>query len=137
MPKLPHNQRGQRQHQVQQQTPPRVEVRGVQVREQWSGPIPPPEALERFNQIIPDGANRIVAMAEKEQTHRIEYEKEGLTATVKETKRGQILGAIISIVAVLGAIYTASIGSHWIVSMVLVGIPVLGIVRAITKPGSK
>jgi uncharacterized membrane protein len=76
-------------------------------------------------------------MAEKEQAHRIEYEKDGLAATVKEARRGQILGAIISLVAVGGAIYTAITGVYWPVPVVLVGIPVLGIIRAITKPRGK
>jgi uncharacterized membrane protein len=33
--------------------------------EQWSGPLPPPAVLEKFSQIIPNGAERIVAMAIK------------------------------------------------------------------------
>ena len=30
----------------------------------FKGPLPPPELLERYNQIVPNGADRIVAMAE-------------------------------------------------------------------------
>ena len=131
MPKPPHSQRGNQQQQVQQQS------RQVEVREAWAGPLPPPAALERFNQIIPNGADRIVTMAEKEQAHRLEYEKTGLEATVCESRRGQVLGAIISVVAVCGAIFTAYIGAHWAVSVALVGVPVLGIVRAIVRPRPK
>ena len=36
----------------------------------WSGPIPPPEALERYNQIDSTFADRILAMTEKEVKHR-------------------------------------------------------------------
>jgi len=75
-------------------------------------------------------------MAEKEQAHRIEYEKIGLPATIRESRRGQTLGAIISFVAVCGAIYTAYIGAHWAVPVALVGVPVLGLVRAIVRPRS-
>lgn len=134
MSKPPHNQRGQRQQQVQQH--PQQQIRQLQVQ-QWSGPLPAPADLEKFNQIIPNGAERILAMAEKEQGHRIEYEKTGLTATVRESRRGQILGAIISVVAIGGAIFTAYIGAHWAVSAALVGVPVLGIVRAIVRPRPK
>jgi uncharacterized membrane protein len=125
MSKPQHNQRGQRQQPVQPQP------NQVSVRQEWSGPLPPPAALERFNQIIPNGADRIVAMAEKEQAHRIDYEKTGLAATVREARRGQILGAIISAVAIGGAIFNTYIGGYWAVSVALVGVPVLGIVRAI------
>lgn len=121
MSKPPHNQRGQRQQQVQQH--PQQQIRQLQVQ-QWSGPLPAPADLEKFNEIIPNGAERILAMAEKEQEHRIEYEKTGLTATVRESRRGQILDAIISVVAIGGAIFTAYIGAHWAVSAALVGVPV-------------
>ena len=32
-----------------------------------SGPLPPPGILDAYNQTIPDGANRIMAMAEEQQ----------------------------------------------------------------------
>ena len=130
MSKPPHNQRGVRPTQDQQQVSTRVEVKQVQ----WAGPLPHPNDLARFNEIIPGGADRIVAMAEKEQAHRLAYEASGLEATTQEAKRGQYLGTGISILAVCGAVYVAYIGAHWGVSVALVGIPVLGIVRAIVKP---
>ena len=37
---------------------------------QWQGPLPPPESLERYNDILPNAAERIMAMAEKEMEHR-------------------------------------------------------------------
>lgn len=130
MSKPPHKLRGQQSTQ-----PPQGQQ--VSVRHEWSGPLPPPAALEKFNQIIPNGADRIVAMAEKEQAHRIDYEKTGVSATIAESKRGQYLGAAISLVAIGGAIFTAYIGVHWAVPVSLVGVPVLGLVRAIIKPRSK
>lgn len=36
----------------------------------YSGPIPPPESLEKYEQVVPGSAERILAMAEKEQEHR-------------------------------------------------------------------
>ena len=130
MSKPPHSQRGQQQPQVQQPTQQFL-------HQQWSGPLPPPAALEKFNQIIPGGADRILAMAEKEQVHRIEYEKVGLNATAGESKRGQFLGAAVSVIAILGAVYAAHVGAPWSVSVALVGVPVLGLVRAIVRPRPK
>lgn len=40
------------------------------VIEHYSGPLPPPETLRQYDEIVPDGAERIMAMAEREQTHR-------------------------------------------------------------------
>jgi len=107
-----------------------------QITASWSGPLPPPAALEKFNQIIPNGAERILAMAEKEQSARIEYEKAALSAAIIDTRRGHFLGASISILAILGAAYTAWIGAHWAVSCALVGIPILGIVKALVSSRS-
>lgn len=134
MSKPPHNQRGQQPQQVQQH--PQQQVRQVQLQ-QWSGPLPAPADLEKFNQIIPNGAERILAMSEKEQAHRIGYESTGLAATIRESRRGQYLGAIVSGAAIGGAIYTAYIGVYWAIPVSLVGVPILGIVRAIVRPRQK
>ncbi|MGY6277633.1 DUF2335 domain-containing protein [Methylomonas sp. MgM2] len=42
----------------------------------WSGPLPPPAALEQFNSIIDNGAERIFKMAEAEQAARQAREAE-------------------------------------------------------------
>jgi uncharacterized membrane protein len=135
MAKPPHSQRGGKA--IQQQT--RQEAISV-ARHQWAGPLPPPEALERFESLIPGGAERILSMAQLEQEHRIAQEAKETTlhqthldAIISDTKRGQYLGATISILAILGAVISAYFGAHWIVSSSLVGVPILGIVRAITK----
>lgn len=42
-----------------------------------AGPLPHPDSYERYATIIPDGANRIMRMAEKEQAHRHRMEPLG------------------------------------------------------------
>lgn len=106
------------------------------VSSEWAGPLPPPEALARFDQVIPHGAERIFKMAEAEQAHRIASEKEALEATVAEAKRGQLLGASISLVAVAGALLSVWLGAHWAVSVALVGVPLMGLANAIVASRS-
>jgi len=48
---------------------------GVKVN-RHQGPIPSPEALARYDQISPALVDRIVGMAEKEQLHRHDMDKE-------------------------------------------------------------
>jgi uncharacterized membrane protein len=36
----------------------------------FSGPLPPPEILTKYNEAIPNGAERIMAMAERQAAHR-------------------------------------------------------------------
>ena len=42
----------------------------IQQRIEFSGPIPPPQVLKQYEEIIPGAGERILAMAEKEQDHR-------------------------------------------------------------------
>jgi uncharacterized membrane protein len=43
--------------------------------QQWSGPMPAPESLAKYEDIIPGSAERILVMAEKEQGHRHDMEE--------------------------------------------------------------
>lgn len=117
---------------AQQGQPPHQQQSIVrQTSVQWAGPLPPPEALARFNEIVPEGANRIMTMAENEQRHRMQYEAEGLKANVKEAKRGQVLGTVLSALCIIGSVATVYLGAHWSVSMALVGVPLVSVIRAV------
>ena len=88
----------------------------------WSGPLPPPSELEKIDQIIPGGADRLLRMAEKEQARRIE-----------DAKRGQYLGWSLAAGAVVAAAVVSLCQGPWQVSVALVGIPVLGAVHALIQ----
>jgi hypothetical protein len=88
----------------------------------WSGPLPPPADLEKIDQIIPGGADRLLRMAEKEQTHRID-----------DAKRGQYLGWSLAAGAVIAAAVVSLCHGPWQVAVALVGIPVLGAVHALIQ----
>ncbi len=47
-------------------------------QESFSGPIPHPKILQGYQELLPSAPERILSMAEKEQQHRIEMEKEML-----------------------------------------------------------
>lgn len=99
--------------------------------QQWEGPLPPPAALEHFNRVIPNGADRIMQMVELEQSHRHQQDSRALDAQIKDYRRGHWLGAGVSAVAILGAVLTAYLGGHFMVSIALVGLPVATIILAI------
>jgi uncharacterized membrane protein len=71
----------------------------------FSGPLPPPEALERYNQILPGAAERIVVMAESQHSHRLELEKHVITSNVAAQKLGTILGFVVAMTVVVGGIW--------------------------------
>lgn len=92
---------------------------------QWSGPLPPPAALEHFNSIIPNGADRIMTLVEKEQEHRIAHETTALRAQITDFRTGMVLGAILALLCIVGAVYCAFIGAHPMVSIALVSLPIM------------
>ena len=109
-----------------------------QVSTAWQGPLPPPEAVQKFDTIVEGGAERIFRMAEKEQQHRIDAETLALTvnaeasrAEIKAAQRGTWMGFVVSVAAISGAIFTAYAGAHWSVSVALVGVPIMGAVKAL------
>lgn len=69
-----------------------------QTLKRHSGPIPSPETIAQYDQIIPNGADRIMTMAEKQQSHRIELEKLAVSSQLTQSKRGQILGFVVAII---------------------------------------
>src|SRR5882724_4075469 len=108
--------------------------------QQWTGPLPPPAALEQFERVIPGGAERILRMAELEQAHRIEQDHKGLVAEIDDSKRGQWFGSIVAFSAIAGAVINSVLGGPWQASVALVGVPILGAVQAFIQgrdPGVK
>ena len=103
------------------------------VSAQWAGPLPPPSVLGSFNDVVENGAERVFRMAEKEQEHRISYEKAELNATRRDFRRGQVLGSILAAGCIAASVWTAVIGAHPAVSIALVGLPIMALIGKIFK----
>jgi uncharacterized membrane protein len=76
----------------------------------FSGPIPPPALLERYNEIIPNGAERILAMAEKQSAHREYLEKRVVDGNVANQTRGSYFAFILCFTAILGGVWLIAHG---------------------------
>lgn len=70
------------------------------VIKQHSGPLPDPETLREYNQLIPNGAERIMRMAEKYQDHGIDMERTVLRRTSFQHLLGQIFAFLLGSVAI-------------------------------------
>jgi uncharacterized membrane protein len=64
----------------------------------FRGPLPPPEALKQYDETIPGAAERILAMAEKQQEHRSKLEKMIVEERIHQSANGQIFGFILALV---------------------------------------
>ena len=105
-----------------------VEIRSERM---WSGVLPRPEDFAKFGEVVPTAPERLLRMAEIEQQHRIALEAQIVPANQKAGFRGQILGAAISLSALILATFTAYIGAPWEISVALVGVPVLSVARSL------
>lgn len=74
----------------------------------FSGPLPPPEVLIEYNSAFPGAAERIVAMAESQIRHRQSLEARVVNSNCRNELTGQIIGAVLSGIAIVGGIYLAA-----------------------------
>jgi len=101
---------------------------GAQVTtQQFSGPVPHPEILRGYDQVLPGAAERILTMAELDQKHQIELENSAQHLAAKEIKRGQIFGLFVSIFAFITSIASLILGFEK-AAMVIGGTTVVGLV---------
>ena len=88
-------------------SPQREVVRQI-IAEAWrfTGPIPPPELFAEYNKTLPGSADRILAMAEREQANRHDMVTRGLNNEHALATRGQtiagVLGGMVILVGALG-----------------------------------
>lgn len=94
-----------------------------QMTTNFAGPLPPPEMLAQYNQLIPNGADRLMKLLESETSHR-----QGLQKTLAVLSgRGQWLGFFLCLF--FGAIgWHLSLNGHDWVAGVLFGTTIIGLV---------
>ena len=96
----------------------------VVVGAEWQGPLPPPDALALYDQIVPGGADRLLTMAEKGHQHRIDQESAQIeleratlqsvnTAIANDASRGKwglVCGSVIALAGMGVGGWLTSIG---------------------------
>lgn len=78
--------------------------------ELYAGPLPHPSMLEKFEQILPGSADRILKQAEIQTKHRIEMEAKVVSADIIKSYLGLCFGFIIGLSGIGGGIYLATLG---------------------------
>lgn len=79
-------------------------------QEIFSGPIPHPDILRQYENILPGSADRILKMAENQQAHRINLESLAVPSQLKSNRRGQTFGAIICFAILIVSVVFAYFG---------------------------
>lgn len=119
---------------VLQQLPKDVRIKVTQSGSSYrfSGPMPHPDLYEKYEEVLPGSADRLLTLTEKQAEHRTNWEIKALDASIKHADRGQFFGLIVALAAIGGAIYLGSQGQN-IVGGFLVLASVIGILERIVK----
>ena len=99
-------------------------VRAIRAVSLYYGPNPPPEYLERYDNLVEGGAERIFSVWEHQSTHRISLET-----------RGKHYAFILVCAALAVAVICAALGQPWVASAIAIsafaGIGMTGIFNLI------
>ncbi|MDA1317085.1 MAG: DUF2335 domain-containing protein [bacterium] len=93
-------------------SPKQKEMSLIAMREMYSGPLPHPEMLAKYEKIHKGISNRIVRMAEKQSEHRQKIEIKVIDSNILNEKLGMVLAFIISISVIVGGIFLISVGKN-------------------------
>ena len=93
--------------------PPALTSKLVGISQQYSGPLPPPDILEKFNQIIPNGAERIMVMAEAQSKHRMTLETKVLNTDSRNSLLGVIFAFILGVTSIVTGGTVVFNGQPW------------------------
>jgi len=108
---VPHNESG---------LPPPAKQVAVRAESSWSGPIPSPDQLARFDAVIPGSAERILKMAEQEGEHARDIQRRAVRATIRLEHLGQGCAFVFATGAVISA-YRLAMTGHDVVAGILIG----------------
>ena len=76
----------------------------------FQGPLPPPQILHQYDEIVPGSAERIISSFENQVQHRQELEKKVITSDIRQSYFGAVLGFIIALSAIGSGTFLAYIG---------------------------
>jgi uncharacterized membrane protein len=95
----------------------------------FAGPLPPPNILRGYDEIVPGAAERILTMAENQQSHRMHLESSVIEENCKSQRRGLNFGFVIAMTVILGGFFLIFKGKDitGIISVVLALVSLVGL----------
>lgn len=105
-------------------------VLAQQTVQSWQGPYPSPEAIEKYERVLPGAFDRILSMAERHQAAQIEDTSRAQEYLRNDMRRVHWLGAGVAFLSIVGAVACTIYGSP-VVAVALVGVPVLSVAKAL------
>lgn|SRR5574342_62050 len=70
----------------------------------YSGPLPPPAWMRGYDELQPGLADRIMAMAEQQASHRQDIEKKAVAAEISHERLGMVFSFTLTLLMLAGGI---------------------------------
>jgi uncharacterized membrane protein len=96
----------------------------------WHGPYPPPDAVERYEKVLPGTFDRFIRMAEELQRAQIDQSASALNAQIRAASRGHWLGFAATALALAGAVLCVIYDQPY-VALAFLSVPVMAVARAL------
>lgn len=98
----------------------------------WKGPLPPPGALQAFEDIVPGAASRIVGEFEKEAEHRRGLERAQANFVRWDTHIGQALAIVFALAGFGVVCFAIYRNAPWVAAVLgggLIGAGILAFIQ--------
>ncbi len=95
----------------QQVSRPNSQIESRQIKiESFQGPLPAPEMLAQYEQIVSGSAEKIIHLWEEQVHHRMNLEQKAISADISQSRLGSILGFVIAMTAIVCGTILAYLG---------------------------
>ncbi len=81
-------------------------------RAEFSGPLPPPSILAKYEEVVPGAAERIISTAENETRHRQALEKATVEGYFLARRHGAHWGGVISLATLAAGTFLVATGHN-------------------------
>lgn len=76
----------------------------LQAQMSYSGPLPVPDMLAAYDEVVPGAARRMIESWERQTQHRHSLERQMVASNITNRSRGQIMAFVIAMTAIVGGI---------------------------------
>lgn len=104
----------------------------LEIEAAWSGPMPPPNALAGYEEILPGAADRILRMAEASLHGRVKREDRLVDAGIELRRSGLNYAFLIALACIAASAMFFGIGREW-AGTVFLSMPVMLLVRSFLR----
>jgi uncharacterized membrane protein len=91
-----------------------IERRSLSISKTYSGPVPPPELLAAYDEIVPGSAEKIINQFVAQGNHRMALEDTVIRGDQRRANWGLAAGFVLAMVTVVGSLYLAYLGKEFI-----------------------